>query len=209
VSAAKVIGIGCGGCLGLVILALVVGYFALPDSYEVERSIDIAAPASTVYPLVNTPARWPEWDAWTPLDPDMEVEMTGPESGVGSKRAWDSDHDQVGRGSFTITESVPNERVVMELEFPDMQMTSTGTFTFERSDLGTRVTWHDHAELSGPMKFFALAADAMIGPMFELGLGNLKELAEKEVDADDVLRDEIEQAGDEAFEKAMGEAEEE
>lgn len=205
-SAAKVIGIGCGGCLGLMVIAAVVGFVALPNAYEIERSVVIDAPPTAVFPLVNTPSRWPEWDAWAAIDPDTENEYSGPESGVGATRSWTSEDPNVGEGTFTITESVENERVVLALTFPQMESSSTSTFTFTREGAGTRVVWSDEAQdLSGVMRVFALAADSFIGPQFAAGLSNLEELAEAEADVGDAVEDQVDQIEekvDEALEEA-------
>ncbi len=181
----KVVGIGCLGCLGLVVVLGVVGFMLLPDGYQVSRSIEIAAPPATVFPLVDTPHRWPEWDPWTHIDPSMTNEFSGPESGVGAKGTWTSQNDEVGSGSFTIVESVPNQRVVMDLDVPGVDMTPRGTLTFEPTPLGTRVTWTNEDELSGGYRVFGLAAEALLGPMVETGLRDLKEIAEREASADD------------------------
>ncbi len=204
--AAKIIGIGCGGCLGLVVVACLVGYMWLPSSYEVSRSIAIDAPPNTVFPLVNTPARWPEWDPWQRIDPNMKNSTSGPESGVGAKRDWDSTNPEVGKGSFEITESVPNERVVTLVVLPEYDSTSTGTFVLERTANGTQVTWTSNAEdLSGVMKVMSILMEQMLGPMFEDGLGNLKELAESEVDVGDVLMDKADQILDDVLDGPDGE----
>lgn len=179
--ALKVIGIGCGGCLVLVVAALAIGYSLLPSDYTVERSITIDAPDAIVFPLVDTPKRWPEWDPWHEIDPDMEHEYKGPPAGVGAESHWTSTEAMVGEGWFRIDESVPGERIVMTVDSGGM--VSQGIFEFaEASGDATRVTWRSEGELEGMNRFFGPFADALLGANFEVGLANLKELAEEEYD---------------------------
>lgn len=196
----KVIGFGCLGCLGLVVVVIAAGYFALPDEYTVTRSTVVAAPPTTVFPLIDTPARWPEWDPWAEMDPDTKNTYEGPESGVGAKRTWVSDSQDVGSGTFTITKSVPHERIELKVEIFNYQMTSDTTFELERLEGGTKVTWTDHGDLEGGYKFFGLFMEPLLGEQFRTGLANLKELAESEVDAGDVLRDKADEILDDVLE---------
>ena len=164
------------------VLVLVAGYMMLPTESSVERSRVVDAPRNVIFPLVNNVRRWPEWDPWTPFDPDMKREYKGPDAGVGAESHWDSETQEVGTGFFRIDESVAGEKVVMHLEFTKpFESASTGTITLADEGGGTRVTWHNYSKLEGPMMRFAgLFLDGMLGEQFDTGLANLAEIAEKE-----------------------------
>ena len=217
----KVVGIGCGGCLVLIIAAALIIYTQLPSEIHVERSIQIEAPVEVVFPLVDTMKSWEQWDPWTEADPDMERTYEGPPAGVGAKNTWKSTNRDVGEGWLVISESVTGERVVFDLHIMEggEDQPGTGTFTFTSTDTGTRVKWEHDAQLEGTsMRVFGLVADMFLGTMFDTGLGNLKRVSEARVaklgggalPTKDELEGAMEEAVDNAIdkiEKGLGEGE--
>lgn len=162
----------------IALAALAVGFF-LPSTFEVSRSIAIAAPAEKVYDDIADPRRWKAWSVWTRRDPNMEIAYAGPPFGQGAKWSWKSRSE--GNGSMEFTRVEPNRRVEYSLYFPDFGMRSTGEFRLEPQGGGTRVTWTNKGDVgTNPLKhYLAAAMDRLVGPDFEAGLANLKALAEK------------------------------
>ena len=166
--------------------ALVIGVIGLmvlgPSEYHVERSIVIDAPAEKVFPQVNDLRNWRGWMVWTRRDPQMKIVYSGPDQGVGAVTSWDSETQ--GKGELTIVKSNPPHEVHYKLYFPDFDSTSQTAMKLEAVSDGTQVTWSDRGKtgLNPMMKFFALMMDSMVGPDFEAGLVNLKELVEKQPD---------------------------
>jgi len=172
--------------LALIVVGLL-GAFAVvvamqPDTYKVTRSTTIAAPAETVFPLVNNYRRWDAWSPWAKLDPNMKVEFSGPESGVGAAYSWKGNSD-VGAGKMTTLEAEPNKALRIQLDFIEpFADTSNTIFTFTPSSDAktTTVTW----DMAGNANFVSKAMclfvsmDSMLGPDFEKGLASLKILAE-------------------------------
>jgi len=211
----KVVGIGCGGCLVLLIAAGFIIYTQLPTEMHVERSIQVEAPVEVIFPLVDTMKSWEQWDPWTLRDAEMERVYEGPPAGVGSKLSWKSDHPEVGEGWLVITESVIGERIVFDLHMlqGSEDFAAVGTFTFKPTDKGVRVTWADDAQLVGPqMRFMGLVADNFLGPIFMEGLQGLKRVAEEraaELEAGAIpTKDELEGALHEAVDDAIDKIEE-
>lgn len=70
--------------------------------------------------------------------------------------------------------------VQYSLYFPDFDMSSTGELTLVETDNGTQVTWRDYGDVGfNPVnRYFAVMMDSMIGPDFEAGLANLKNVVE-------------------------------
>ena len=166
---------------GIVLLLLIVSFF-LPSKVHVERSIVINAPAAKVFNEVNSLHKWSAWDPWQKKDPNIQNTLSGPEAGVGSTNTWKSDHKEVGSGSQTITESVPNETIKAKLLFGENGEMGEGTgfFNFAPEGEGTKVTWGMETDMGmNPIaKFYGLTMEGAIGKEFEEGLGNLKAYVE-------------------------------
>ncbi|MEC9367747.1 MAG: SRPBCC family protein, partial [Pseudomonadota bacterium] len=100
----------------------------------------------------------------------------GPDAGKGAKFSWAGNSD-VGKGSMTIVDSAPAERIGIRLDFIEpMEGTSDVRFTFRPNGEKTDVTW----AMSGHASFIEKAIclvffdrDKMVGGMFEKGLSNL------------------------------------
>jgi hypothetical protein len=169
--------------LGLVgVIALLAIIVALqPAAFVIERSASIQAPAGVIYPhIVNLHAM----NGWSPFalgDPNMKIEYSGPDSGVGAKSAWES--QKMGSGSMTVTEAKPDEQVTLRLDFvKPFQATNTARFVLEPRGQGTRVTWRMEGQNGFVGKAFGLLmnTDKMVGGQFEQGLSSMKTLTEAE-----------------------------
>ena len=167
-----------GALVALVVLAALAG-FLIPDTYRVERSAVINAPAERIYPLVAAPKRWQEWSMWNRRDPAMAMTFFGPDSGAGAGWQWDSKTE--GRGRMTFLTADPVKGFTYELYFPDYDSTSAGDIRFEAQGAATKVTWTNAGSVGrNPlMHYMAHFMDRMVGPDFEAGLANLKALAER------------------------------
>lgn len=169
--------------LGLVavLVVLVVVISLRPDTFSVQRSATIAAPADKVYPHIANFHAWEAWSPWAKKDPAMKTTYTGPDSGVGARYAWSGNKD-VGSGSMAITEATAPAKVVIDLHFLEpFEGKNLTTFTLQPDGAGTKVTW----QMAGPMNFGSKAAglfmdmDKMIGDDFDKGLATLKGVVEK------------------------------
>ncbi len=168
--------------IGLVIVTVLfvgIGFF-LPSEFRVERSITIDAPAAQVYPHVSDLKKWKGWGVWFKRDPLMQINYSGPEQAVGMKSSWKSETE--GNGEMEVTELITDKKVTYSLYFPDFEMGSTGELSLSETGGKTQVTWVDYGDVgSNPVNhYFAMMMDGMIGPDFEAGLNNLKELVESE-----------------------------
>ena len=167
----------------LVLLALLAllygGGMLLSPKFSVSRSVQVAAPAERIYPLIASPRQWKAWSVWNQRDPAMAIDYSGPESGVGAVWAWKSRSEGDGRMSFTAAE--PPHRIAYDLYFPDFGTTSTGELRLAPNGSGTTVTWTMDGDMGkNPLfRWIALFADRMVGGDFEAGLAHLKSVAEK------------------------------
>ncbi|MFA7345508.1 MAG: SRPBCC family protein [Terrimicrobiaceae bacterium] len=166
-----------------VLIVLVVGVIAAAllksPNFRVERSLVIAAPAEKLFPWFDNPRKFNEWNPWMKMDPEAKTAYSGPESGVGAVASWEG--KKVGKGSATITESKPNERILEHMEWLEpMQGASTVEFTFQPEREGkTNVTWAMYGSNQGMLcKIMSLVmnCDSMCGPQFEKGLADVAKL---------------------------------
>ena len=172
----KKLGITLAIAIGLVIAVVA----SRPDTFNVERSATIDAPADVVYGLVVDFHGWAGWSPWDALDPSMKKTYEG--SGKGATYFW-SGNDKVGEGRMTIVDTKPNEQIDIKLEFmKPWEATNQTRFAFQAAGDKTTVTW----SMSGAANFMSKAMslvksmDEMVGPDFEKGLGTLKTLAAAE-----------------------------
>lgn len=150
------------------------------DSFLVERSIEVDASPSTLHGLIDDFHRWPDWSPWEELDPTMTRIYGGADRGVGATYSW-SGNRKAGSGSMVITESVPGQKVVLDLAFlKPFKAQNVTTFLLEPSGAGATVRWQMTGKKNWFFKVFGFvfSMDKMVGKDFERGLAKLKAAAE-------------------------------
>jgi hypothetical protein len=164
--------IAVGVVLGLIIVQ--------PATYAVTRSTSIAAPPQVVFAQINNFHKWEAWSPWAKIDPAMKQTYSGTAEGPGASYHW-SGNDKAGEGDMTIGESVPNERVLIQLAFTRPYVSSCViAFTVKPDGAGSAVTWNMTGQNNFALKAISLfsSMDKMVGPDFEKGLSQLKTVAE-------------------------------
>jgi len=166
---------------GVILLIVVVGLF-LPATTHVARETVIHAPAKVVYDYISDYRKFNQWSPWFKRDPEAKFEYSGTALGEGSKMTWASEHRQVGSGSQEIVEAKPYSYLRVSLDF-GAQGKSEASWHLTPTEFGTKVIWSldmTHGwDLLG--RIFGLMMDSMVGPDYEAGLENLKQLAEADV----------------------------
>lgn len=165
----------------LVVLAVFVIYVATKSpEYLVFREVSISASPEKIFSFFNSARKTELWMPWSAMDSQMKMSYAGPESGVGSKALWDSP-GKMGTGSSTISESIANRSVKVDLEYmKPFQMHQVAELSITPSGSQSIVRW----SVSGKNNFIGKAislvmnCDKMIGGSFEQGLAKLKTLAE-------------------------------
>ena len=195
--------------IGVVLAGFLAFAATRPDTYHVERTKQIDAPAEAVFPQLVDFKAWGQWSPWDKLDPQMQKTFDGPPGVVGSGYSWQG-NDQVGKGKMTITEIEPLKHAAYKLEFiePFQSVASTNIRLEPKGADATQVTWSMEGNnnfVSKVMSIF-MDMDSMIGADFEKGLASLdttsKDAAKKMAEAR--ARAEAEAA---AAQKAAAEAE--
>lgn len=167
-----------GLCALVAILAGVA--LALPSQVTIARSVVINAPESVVFFYLNNLNRFNNWSPWASRDPQLQATLAGPEQGKGARIEWTSNQRSVGRGSMEITESNPNRRVDLTVDFNGLDGTSY--YQVSPSGSGSKVIWgFAYDSGASPIKRWkGLMLDRYVGAEYSDGLTKLKELIESE-----------------------------
>ena len=170
--------------IALLIAALLVFAASKPDTFRVQRSASIAAPAEKIFLHIND---LHAHHAWSPFekDPAMKRTHSGAPSGKGAVYEWEGNRE-VGKGRIAITESVPSSRLVLALDMlKPFEAHNTVEYTLEPKDkatnIETNVTWAMYGRQPFMAKLMStfINCDKLVGSQFELGLANLKAIAER------------------------------
>lgn len=164
------------------IAAVLVFALTKPDTFRVERTLTVKAPADAIYPQVADFHRWTAWSPYESRDPAMRRTFGGAAEGKGATYAWDGNNN-VGAGHMEILEANAPLRLRIKLDFErPFEGHNSAEFTFVPqgdATLITRAMYGPAPFLSKLMQVF-INMDSMIGKDFEVGLVSLKKLTEKQ-----------------------------
>lgn len=170
-----------GGVVVVAVAAILIYAATRPDSFRVQRSATMNAPAEKIFPYLEGLKRWAEWSPYEGRDPQMKRAYSGADSGKGAVYEWDG-NDNVGKGRMEIVDSKPPNKVVIKLDFlKPFEGHNTAELTVEPKGGQTIVTW----AMYGPSTFMTkligtfMDMDDMIGRDFAAGLAKLKTIVEK------------------------------
>jgi len=168
------------GSIILLIAILAAVAASRPDSFRVERQIQVAAPAEKLFPLIEDFHNWGAWSPWEKLDPELKRTFSGAAKGLGAIYAWEG-NPKVGSGRMEVLEAVPSSRVLIKLDFlKPFEAHNLAEFTLTPEGSGTRVLWAMTGPQAFPLKVMGLfmSMDSMVGKDFEKGLASMKAAAE-------------------------------
>ncbi len=170
--------------LGIIILLLIISFF-LSSGSRVSRSMQMKAKPGQVFQLVNNFKNWPQWSPWHKKDTTAVYTYNDIPEGIGSGFTWKSNNSEVGSGSMTIINVLPDRKWQAEMTMNGMG-TSNADFNIEPNDSGIKVTWVMESDGKGmpfywkPLsKYMNLFIEKMVGPDFEEGLNNIKNIVEQ------------------------------
>jgi uncharacterized protein YndB with AHSA1/START domain len=151
----------------------------MASTYTVQRTRTIDAPADRVYRLIADFHAWTTWSPWEDVDPDLQRDYSGAESGRGAVYAW-SGNRKAGKGRMEIVDVEENRRIDIDLRFekPFPSENRTNFLLDPRGD-ATDVTWAMTGprplamRIAGPL----LNMDKLVGRDFEKGLDRLRRAA--------------------------------
>jgi len=171
----KILGLGLILIIGLWLL---ISLF-LPSNVHIERTIEINSEQAAIYKQVNNLKTWRHWSYWDRIDPKMQSEFSGPDTGVGATHIWKSDHDSVGNGAMTITKTLKPEQILTSMVFENRAPMTGGWLIKERDQDFTDVTLFIDLNVGFLGRVFpGLMLDGWMGPSFNKSLEGLKDHCE-------------------------------
>lgn len=164
--------------LGGILVVFFLAAAFLPSKKSLERSVIINKPAEEIYNLISNFENYKKWNPWSRREPDARGTLSGTPGKPGHSWTWEG--KKIGSGNLTIKTLVPGREVISDLTFfSPRKMIATDIWRFEPlGENETRVIWGHESELGYPVeRYFGLMLEKMLGPDFEQGLKNLKELS--------------------------------
>lgn len=152
------------------VAALTAATFTLPRHVTIERNATLTAAPAEVIALAASNSGYQTFNPYKTLDPNLQVELYGPASGVGSGFSFDSAD---GTGKVTIS-NVTDQIVEYALDLGPLGQPTQSIEAIPTAD-GADVIWRMEADMGfNPVfRVMGIFMDGMIGPTFELGLANL------------------------------------
>jgi len=150
-----------------------------PDTFRVQRSILVAAPADRIFPLIADLRQMNSWNPFVKRDPQIKGSYSGPAAGSGAAYVFEG--KQAGSGSRRLTGTTVPTRVAMKLDMSaPMEAHNDVLFTLEPEGSATRVSWsmQGSSPFLGKVMGVVFNMDRMVGGAFEEGLAELKLRAE-------------------------------
>ncbi len=114
--------------------SMVVISFFLPDTYSVEKSINIQAPIDLVFDQVNDLENWDKWSFFFTRDPNWKTRMGSWTNGTNAEMKWKS--AKIGNGKMSITQSIPNDKIHVHFNY-HRGGDGDGVYMFREEEDGT------------------------------------------------------------------------
>jgi len=173
--------------------------------WQVERSVNIEAPASTVEHYLSDLSTWSSWTAWNDeRDPECTWDFDGEAGTVGHSMHWQG--PEMGEGWLTLTQ-VEEGEIRYDLWFRKKKGTSSkGRLVLTETDGTTEVSWSNVGTMGLVGRLFIGAIEEGVSADFDQGLQGVKVAAEADHTAW-LEAEEARKAAEEAEREAAEEAE--
>ena len=165
--------------LGIVAVLFVIIGVCLPGERHISESIETNRKMTIVYDTLNNVRRFKDWNPLVLRDPAMKLSYTDNGSGVGARMEFDS--SEMGQGSWEITESEKDARVVYAVTDKTKGSDKTTVFTLEptgKNNRNVKVTQEYSVKYGFDLlgRYAGLYVSRHVGDDIKLGLGRLQTL---------------------------------
>ena len=155
----------------LALFATTVYIATLKGDFEVERSIVIKSPRTTVFNYVNDFRNWETFGSWKKEDPSMTFNYPKNTVGKGGAYSWSGN---VSEGEMKTTAVITNQFIRQKMNYSGTE----GIVNWEFKDTigGTKVSWRVKGIMSFGFKvssIFSGGAEQVFGSTYEKSLANL------------------------------------
>lgn len=170
----------------LISLAIVVALFlvvglVLPSHRHLSEKVETNRKLTIVYDTLNSLRRFSDWNPLVLRDPKMQLQFSGPASGVGARLDYTSEKPQLGQGSWEITATEPRSSVTYAIVNPQRGHDKTTTFELKPTGRGGRnveITQTYDVDYGWDLmgRYAGLYVSRHVGDDMELGLQRLSNI---------------------------------
>ncbi|HDY90850.1 MAG TPA: hypothetical protein ENH67_09630 [Pseudoalteromonas sp.] len=159
----------------LLLLVLVLIGLILPQSYSVNKTIEINANIEVVKPLVTDFSQWQKWSPWEKVDPSIRFTLGEPSSGLGAHQSWKG---KWGYGEMIIT-SVSQNKVSFNILL-NAEHIIRGTFNLSEQRGIVTLICNIKGQTTAPLisGYTAILSKYILSNTVSLGLNNLQTVAQ-------------------------------
>lgn len=159
---------------GLMLLVAVV----LPSERNLQEKVETNRKMTIVYDTLNSFRRFKEWNPLVLRDPKMQLNLSGPESGVGAKMSYASTNPDIGNGSWEIAATEPNKSIDVKLDNPQRGDDKKMRFELKptgRNGRNVEITQKYHVNYGWNLlgRYAGLYVSRNVGDDMEMGLQRL------------------------------------
>ncbi len=167
--------------LAIVAVLFVIVGVVLPDSRQVEQSVETNRRQTIVFDVVNSFARFRDWNVIPARDPAVQLKLSGPASGKGARVDYASKEKGIGNGHWVITGSEPKKRVDFAIENEHWGTNKRSSITLEptgRNNRNVMITQTYDVDYGWNLigRYAGLYVDSFVGEDIKIGLARLTHL---------------------------------
>ena len=158
-------------------LFLIVGVM-LPSSRHLVEKVETNRKLTIVFDTLNSFRRFKDWNPLVLRDPRMQLSLSGPVEGVGAKLDYTSQEERLGSGSYEIVESVPKQKIAINInniERGENKRTSFGFKPTGRNNRNVEITQTYDVDYGWNLlgRYAGLYVTRHVGDDMKMGLARL------------------------------------
>jgi len=158
-------------------LFLVVGVI-LPSERTLTESVETNRRLSIVYDTLNSFKRFKDWNPIALRDPAINLQISGPEAGVGARIDYTSSTDAIGKGSWEIVENEDDVSITYKVDNSQHGQNKRMVFTLKptgRNNRNVEITQKYDVEYGWNLlgRYAGMYVSRHVGDDVKLGLNKL------------------------------------
>jgi len=158
-------------------LFLVVGAI-LPSERTLTESVETNRRLSIVFDTLNSVKRFKDWNPIVLRDPSVDLQISGPEAGIGARIDYSSNVEGIGKGSWEIVDSEEDVSVTYRLENPQRGENKRMVFTLKptgRNNRNVEISQRYDVEYGWNLlgRYAGMYVSRHVGDDLKLGLNKL------------------------------------
>ncbi|WP_425355714.1 hypothetical protein [Pseudoalteromonas aliena] len=158
----------------VLLISIILGLI-LPQSYSVDKTIQINSSQNTIRVLVGDFKQWHKWSPWQQISPSTTFIISEPSAGVGAYQSWES---MWGFGEMTIT-AMSGSEITFNVLLNEENIIK-GTLSFVNNSKALTVTCQIKGQATNALfsGYVAFITQYILNNAVTLGLNNLKATAQ-------------------------------